>query len=263
MPEFVRSVDGVRIAYEVHGAGQPALILVHGWCCHRKHWSAALPALVRKHRVVAIDLAGHGESGSDRSDWTMDAFARDVAAVVEKLALDDVVLVGHSMGADVVTRCARLLGGRERALIWIDQYGQLDRLMDEAAVDSRLATFRSGFEAATRAFVRPLFAVPIDPALVERAAREMSSVPETVALPCLTATWNHGREIPALLSELRIPVVAINASCEPGDAESLRRHGVELVTMRDVGHFPMLERPDEFAACLLRALEDLESTGTT
>ena len=65
------SADGVSIAYEVRGAGKPALVFVHGWCCERTYWEEQLPQFADKYKIVAIDLAGHGESGLDRKEWTM------------------------------------------------------------------------------------------------------------------------------------------------------------------------------------------------
>ena len=92
------SADGVQIRYEFRGKGEPTLIFVHGWCCDRSYWREQLPYFAEKHRVVAIDLAGHGESGLNRKAWTLDAFGDDVAAVAAKLSLKQMVLIGHSVG---------------------------------------------------------------------------------------------------------------------------------------------------------------------
>jgi pimeloyl-ACP methyl ester carboxylesterase len=67
--------------------------------------------------VVTVDLAGHGESDSGRQDWSIAAFGSDVATVVDQLALEDVVPVGHSMGGDVILEAAGRLPGRVSGLI--------------------------------------------------------------------------------------------------------------------------------------------------
>ena len=59
--QFATSTDGVRIAYEVHGDGPLALVFVHGWSCNRTFWSAQIEPFAKNYKVVAIDLAGHGE----------------------------------------------------------------------------------------------------------------------------------------------------------------------------------------------------------
>ena len=178
-------------------------------------------------------------------------------AVVAALGVEEVILVGHSMGADVVLRAFHLLRDRVRGLVWVDQYSGLDRWMDEAAVATRVEPFEVDFVDSTRAFVRRLFGGSADPVLVEHIGMKMSSAPKHVAVAALAATWNHGRSVCGLLSEITVPVVAINSERVPTDVESLRRHGVEAVLMTDVGHFPMLERPEEFNRCLRRVVRRL------
>lgn len=102
MKGLVTSADGIHIAYETRDEGTPALVFVHGWSCDRTYWDGRLPAFSRQFKVVALDLAGHGESGLGRKTWTMGAFGRDVAAVVEKLGLDRVILIGHYLKLPVV-----------------------------------------------------------------------------------------------------------------------------------------------------------------
>jgi pimeloyl-ACP methyl ester carboxylesterase len=68
MTQFTTSPDGIPIAYETRGQGAPALVFVHGWSCDRTYWAGQLEPLSRDYRVVAIDLAGHGESGVGREN---------------------------------------------------------------------------------------------------------------------------------------------------------------------------------------------------
>ena len=90
--------DGVQIHYASGGNGSPALVFIHGWNCDRSYWSAQLPFFAARHQVVAIDLAGHGDSGINREEWSMANFGADVAVVAHALQLEDIILVGHSMG---------------------------------------------------------------------------------------------------------------------------------------------------------------------
>src|SRR5947207_15702524 len=89
----VPSPDGVPIHYETRGQGEPALVFVHGWAIDSRYWDGQVPVFARDHRVVTLDLAGHGRSGRGRKDWTVEAFAGDVRAVVEGLGLEEVGLV--------------------------------------------------------------------------------------------------------------------------------------------------------------------------
>jgi pimeloyl-ACP methyl ester carboxylesterase len=67
-PRVIPSKDGIPISFEVYGTGEPTLVFVHGWSCDARYWRAQVPHFSKNHRVVTIDLAGHGHSGTTRSD---------------------------------------------------------------------------------------------------------------------------------------------------------------------------------------------------
>jgi len=123
--DFASSPDSIRIAYDVRGDGIPALIFVHGWSCDRSYWKNQVVSFSKNFKVVTVDLAGHGESGLGRKSWTIEAFGSDVVAVVKKLGLKRVMLIGHSMGGDVIAETARQLPGIVVGLIMIDTYKKL------------------------------------------------------------------------------------------------------------------------------------------
>ena len=105
-PRIALSPDNVHIEYRVLGHGEPAVLLVHGWACDANYWNEQLEALKAHYTVVAINLAGHGGSGSNRSDWSIANYAPDVAAVAKQIPNQHLVLVGHAMGATVVLAAA-------------------------------------------------------------------------------------------------------------------------------------------------------------
>ena len=70
-PRIVDSADGVHIEYHVYGAGDPAILLIHCWSCDSSYWSAQIAPLKASYTTVTLDLAGHGASGRNRTDWTM------------------------------------------------------------------------------------------------------------------------------------------------------------------------------------------------
>jgi pimeloyl-ACP methyl ester carboxylesterase len=248
--QTVPSADGVPIAYEVLGQGSPALVLVHGWSCDRGYWKEQVEYLSPQYRLVLIDLAGHGESGMGRKDYTIAAFGADVAAVVDSLGLDKVVLVGHSMGSDVVVEAAKLLKGKVTGLVWVDQYDSLDDFNSPEKIEEVVARFRKDFRGTTEGFVRGLFGPNADPKLVERIAKDMASAPPAVGLSALRNTWLNGPNLPAALAALKLPVVELNADRNPTDHASLAKHGVKAFVIPDIGHFLMVEDPPRFNRAL-------------
>ena len=252
MSDTATSPDGIRIAFEADGSGAPGLVFVHGWSCDRTYWANQMRAFAPRHRVVSVDLAGHGASGSGRASWSMPAFGGDVAAVVAQLRLDDVVLIGHSMGGDVIVEAALRVDGRVRGLVWVDTYSDLSETAEAEAEqeDPFIARLRADFAPEVDRFVRGMFPEDADPALVDWVATDMASAPADVAIDAVRqATQNVG---PALagLRRLQLPVVAINPSNSRTDVPSMLRAGVRPVFLGRVGHFPMLEAPEQFDALL-------------
>src|SRR5687768_6022579 len=152
------SRDGVEIAYATHGAGGPAVVLVHGWAGNRTYWAHQIDYLAERHQVIAVDLGGHGESGLGRADWNLAAFGDDVVAVVDEVGARKVALVGHSMGGDAIVHAARRLGDRVTGLVWVDEFRSLGNESESSPeeVGAFLAPFRDDFAAAVEQFVRGL-----------------------------------------------------------------------------------------------------------
>jgi pimeloyl-ACP methyl ester carboxylesterase len=245
MNGVARSSDGIPLSFEVHGSGTPALVFVHGWSCDRRYWSGQLAAFSDRHQVVAVDLAGHGGSGGGRQGWTMAAFGDDVAAVVRHLGLGEVVLVGHSMGGDVVVETALRLGDQVLGVVWADTYDTLGNPPAPEELEEFLVPFREDFVAAASALVRRM-AGPAAADLVEWVAADMSAAPPEVAIQALEHAVGNEPAVLAALPKLTAPVVAINPAYRATDSEALRHHGVRAVVLPGVGHFLMLEDPSTF-----------------
>src|SRR5687767_4142641 len=96
-----RSVDfnGVKINYYDIGNSdsRSALVFVHCWTCNVEFWKDNYKAF-SNHRVIALDLPGHGTSDKPKIDYSMEYFARSVDAVMKKAGVEKAVLAGHSMG---------------------------------------------------------------------------------------------------------------------------------------------------------------------
>ena len=246
MRQVATSPDGNSIAYDVDGAGEPALVFVHGWSCDRSYWAAQMASFRKRHRVVTVDLAGHGESGTDRADWTMAAFGADVVAVVDQLGLDRVVLVGHSMGGDVIVESALTLGDKVAAVVWVDTYTTLENPDTREEVLAFIEPFRRDFGGQVDALMRRYSAPSTDPALLDWIIADMSAAPQAIALNAMEHSIGNQGPIRDQLLRLEAPAFAINPSDGTTDVDSLARHGVRYVEITDVGHFVMMEDPAQF-----------------
>lgn len=251
------SFDGVAVSYDVRGSGEPTLLFIHGLAADRTDFDDQVSHFAPAHRVVTLDLPGNGESGNNRQTWTIAAFGEDVASVADQLNLDDVVLVGHSLGGDVTVEAARRLGPRVRGLVWISSYQSLGGQQSPGQIEQWLQPFRDDFAAATDHLARRNFGPNADQDLVDRVAAKMCAADPDVVVNVLASKMYNEPALLAGLAELTVPVVAINPDFKANDGGSLAAHGVELLEMSDVGHFTMIENPIGFNEALARTIEQL------
>ena len=253
----VLSPDGVSIRYDDLGAGDPALVFVHGWSCDRSYWSGQLEHFTQSHRVVNIDLAGHGDSGLDRTVWTMQAFGEDVSAVVNALDLHNIVLVGHSMGGKVIVEAAGQLGDRVIGVVGVDTFhggGRETPRERQEEVFEQLAQDQAGFIST---FVDRTFVEQSDPAIKEWVKADMAAAPYASAVGARQASGNYDAT-PAVAS-LAVPFVLINSDFLPTDVAHLEANAEQFLflEMSGVGHFLMMEDPETFNALLSAVLADI------
>jgi len=263
-PASVVSADGVTIRYEVHGSGDPALVFVHGWSCDRSYWNAQVPYFSQRHRVVTIDLAGHGESGLGREVWSMKAFGQDVAAVVDELGLEQVVLVGHSMAGPVVVEAARLLGSRVKTIVGVDTFNDVGARYSEEQIEAAFQPFHADFTGAMRQWVSGAFLPTSDSALVGQIAEDMSSSPPAVAFGAAEQmfVW-YDDESAAALRDVHAPIRLINSDYQTTNVDVAREYvsQLDVVLMSGVGHFVMMEDPDTFNRLLSEIVEGVRAGG--
>lgn len=102
--------DGMSIQYTLAGSGDTSLVLLHGWCINRGYWSGQVAYFSPRYRVVAPDLPGFGASGKNRTNWSIEQYGADVAALIDHLQLKNVILVGtlcRAMSCCTPQPCAR------------------------------------------------------------------------------------------------------------------------------------------------------------
>jgi pimeloyl-ACP methyl ester carboxylesterase len=263
-PRLTLSPDGVHIEYRVLGQGEPAVLLIHGWAADANYWSEQLASLEAHYTVVPLNLAGHGGSGANRSDWSIGNYAADVAAVARQLPNQHLVLVGHAMGATVALAAAPLLGERVAGIVAVEALRSVgEPPLAGPEIARRMAPFRSDFIGATRHLVtESLFRRDANHVLVQKVAYDMSLEPPAIGIASLEALLAF--DFAPLLPQIRVPVYAINSDLAPTDAARLKRAlpGATLEVLEHSDHFLMLADPARFNPLLLRDLAALSAPAT-
>ncbi|MBL0422915.1 alpha/beta hydrolase [Ramlibacter sp. AW1] len=259
------------IFYRQEGSGSRALVFVHGALCDHTDWNPQLDHFAaRGWQVLAPDLKGHGQSSRTPGGIGVEAFSRDLQALIEHLGLERVVLVGHSMGCRVVLQTWSDLGDRVAGVVLVDgaylASGLLppdaDREVLARQASERAEALYRQVEPAVRArrgfgqmFFDPRFDRERD-AAIERAA----SLPPHVARELMPdfAAWDL-RHMEPVLARLDVPVLAVACTWMDSGHErrplaegvdtpwlqALRQHVPQATVLRwfGGGHFPMIEQP--------------------
>jgi pimeloyl-ACP methyl ester carboxylesterase len=241
-----RSADGVEIVYSVAGTGEPALVFIHGGLANRGFWDAELEAFGPRYKTIALDLAGHGESGRDRTKWGMPEFGADVKAVVDAEKPKTVILFGNSLGGPVAVEAALLLPGRVLGVVGVDTFQEIGGPIPAEMMRQRAGQFEKDYGGSMKAMVAMLFHKDADPAIVADAERRMAGTPPETAKEMFLGM--AGYDIASSVRRLRAPLRAVNGDLYPTDIEGNRRikPDFDAVIMTHMGHYPMLERPAEF-----------------
>jgi pimeloyl-ACP methyl ester carboxylesterase len=238
-----QSTDGVSIAYTDTRRGDATIVFIHGWSCDQSYWSDQISYFAKTHRVIAVDLAGHGQSGTERTDWTVDRFADDVVSVVRAAGATRVILVGHSLGGPVAVEAALKLEREVAAVVGIDTF--FDSWTGRG-LSNVLTSMRADFVGATTSFVRTYMFTPrSDTALARRTADAMARARPEVGVPALASLvpWATNRA-PDAFAALRVPLGVLQSSAAghtqlQRSVESLQVFESRIIT--GAGHFPMLE----------------------
>lgn len=245
------SVDNVPIAYAVYGpATEPALVFVHGWCCDSRYWYNQVPYFSKKFRVITLDLAGHGNSGFGRQVYTTESFGQDVAAVLRKLDVKKAILIGHSMGGEIVLYAAKIAPERVIGLVAVDTLEDLGMVYPDEVKNKIYEPIAADFVPEVQKFVRSMLPANADKTLVDTIALDMSSAPREVALSSMKEYFKVSD--PELVKGLSVPLKSINADLFPTNVEGNKKlvPSYEMALMKGRGHFLMLESPDEFNVLL-------------
>lgn len=257
-PSLAISADGTPISFESYGSGEPTLVFVHGWSCDARYWREQIPYFSKNHRVIVLDLAGHGHSGMGRTQYTMRSFGEDVKAVTEATGSRSVILIGHSMGGSVIAEAARLMADRVIGLVGIDTLENIEYSMTQEEFKGMVGPLETNFQTGCRQFVEAMISPRTDAELREWILADMSAAPPDVALSAMKNMMSQyiTGEAAKIFEDIRIPVMTVNGDLWPIEYEANRRHmfSFDAIVLKDADHFLMLNRAEEFNSALEKTI---------
>jgi len=255
-----RSSDGVEIVYSVCGTGEPSLVFVHGGLADRSIWDGQVRAFAPRYRVIALDLAGHGESGRIRPAWGIPQFGQDVRAVVEAEGASRVVIIGSSLGGPIAMEAALLLPAQTVVLVGVDSFHDLDRRIDPSNARHQSEAWNRDFDGMLDRMVQAIFHPDTDRALVAEVRRRLDG-PARGLFSDMWASF-AGYDTGASVRRLAAPIRCVNGDLFPTGVAANRRLKADFdaIILPHTGHYPMLETPSLFNRVLAGLLTEWEKT---
>ena len=125
-------VNGLKMYYEVHGSGDPVVLLHGSFMTITNNWAGWIGELSKTRKVIAIEMQGHGRTADIKRDFGYESLADDVAALLDHLKIPSADLIGYSMGGGVAMQCAIRHPEKVRKVVIISSAFRLDGMVKEA-----------------------------------------------------------------------------------------------------------------------------------
>jgi non-heme chloroperoxidase len=250
------TLDGTRIHYQNYGKGREALVLIHGWTCNLDYWRDQVPDFVKRNRVIALDLPGHGQSDKPKIVYSMDLFAKAIDAVMRDAKVERAVLVGHSMGTPIARQFYRNYPRKTLAIVVVD--GGLRPFGDKKMRDGFVAAFRApNYKDAGMQMFAQMAGPQLPAATQERIKESFLNTPQHVLVSAMEGMNDDSIYGP---DKINVPVLAIMAKSPfwPADTEEFFRGLAPKLNFQmweGVGHFLMMEKPAQFNEAVIAFLD--------
>jgi pimeloyl-ACP methyl ester carboxylesterase len=258
-------INGINLAFDDRGSG-PAVVLIHGFPLNRQIWAPQLEALQDRYRVIALDLRGFGESAAPEGTYTMDLFADDTIALLDRLGIREAVFCGMSMGGYVLFNLLERYPERVRAACFMVTRSGAD---DAAGKERRQLLAREAVSLGSRvvadAFAQILFApatTATRPELVAQVCRWMTDIRATGLAGGLLAMKDRP-DYTQRLGYFHCPCLVIGAAEDRAiplaESRSLAAGlpAATLAVIPEAGHLASLENPRAVNKVLLDFLDAL------
>lgn len=256
--------DKAVISYQVAGNGDTALVFVHGSYIDQTYWKHQVGYFSSDYKVVTLDLPGHGKSGKERTDWSVNGFAEDVVAVIKELDLKKVILIGHSLGAAVNLIAATSYPKPVVGFIAIDFFKNAGMPLP-GEYQKQAITLQENlvadFANTNEKYARMALLTGKTPAnITNRVVKAYRNAYQPMAIETTPEIFEMFRREQKLLPQLQHKLYLVNVDYLPTSEAALEKyaiHGHELLHMKGTCHYPMLENPETLNKLLQKAVHNI------
>lgn len=251
--------NGVQLGYTEAGRGGPPIVFIHGMSCDSSDFAPQMEHFRQRHRVVALDLRGHGASDAPEGDYSMAALADDVLWLCDELGVYKPVLVGHSMGGVIALEIAARRPEAATAIALLDSPILIPPPVAEALAPFGAALRSPAYRDALVGFMASNFGPADDPERKGRILERAGRLPQHVGAAC----WEQGLasfDSVAAARACALPLLYLHAAV-PSDLGLLAQLCPRLMVGETVGagHWHQLEVPEQVNAMLERFIGILQN----
>lgn len=270
-------VNGVRLAYRIHGSGTP-LVFVHGEGYSHEVWSEQIEAVGANHLFLSYDRRGHGSSEAPVTGYSVIAHAEDLHALLTHLGIREAHFVVHSRGGAIITQFIRLYPQCIRSVIFADATILLVDLSEvfSKSVQQRRSVVVTRHEALQRreaakssSFTRIAQSMPkVRPVLYRMVDQyslrnSMHALHDDFTAPINVGPWND-REFPDMTRFGRPMLLIVGAQTDPffiNGARAARERwpNTRYQEIEATDHLLMLESPGKFNELLLEFVDAVDA----
>jgi len=261
-------INKESIAFKLKGAGDLGLFFIHGMSCDHEDWQHQLDYFEKDHKVIGVDLIGHGQSSkSVKQALTIERMANDVVCLVRFLNIDSIVLIGHSLGCRVALEVYNQVPRKISKLVLVDgsKIGEGDP--DKAAEEMIKIMENADYANTMKAMFKDMVSTLTKPYIAERIIKNASSMSKELGtgLAPNMIKWDAGK-FDTIISKINIPVLLIQSTyISPDRKRTMLKEGdsspyiekftsivenLQVNIISQSGHFPMMEKPDEVNAVI-------------
>lgn len=253
----------VEISYYQQGKGDTTLLFLHGWCINKTYWEKQLQYFSDEYNTVAVDIAGFGKSTANRQNWTIEEYANDVNAFIDSLQLKNVVLVGHSMSGEIMIQTAALNNPNIVGLIGVDNFKVLDVEYTPEQMKQMTDFFpllKNDFKNSATIYADMMLFHPTTPIEIkDRVKTDFANSNAKIGYESLMNYIQFSTTEAKILEKLSFTLHLINCDYFPTNEAGLKNHckkGYKIEMIAGSGHYPMVEKPNEFNKLLEKILSD-------
>lgn len=255
---YVSSQDGAAIYYKRLGTeNDQTLIFLHCWGCNSSYWEPQIEYFANNYQVVILDFAGHGLSGADREDFTVEKFADDIEAVIRKLDQNNIILVGHSLGAASAIETASRISDHIDGIIAVDTFETSFNWPDQLEIDAVMLPYQKNFYQTTYRRIKSRFVPHTDKSLIYQVAKDIALAPPDIGANSLKNFYQWmAKDFRNIRLELKVPLIHINSL---RSKKSTGDNSEQILYVKYAGHFIPQEAPGKFNEALNQALQKFNS----